>query len=92
MDTNEFFKKYKTLTAKLNLVFAYKSASTKTFEELGIDRSAYAFNYADFLYLDMQSLVLTLFDNKDPEHWRTLEKRFLIVDKYYTMILEKIDK
>jgi hypothetical protein len=92
MDDVEFSKKITTLKAKLNLIYAYKSASGKTHEELGIDRFSFARHYADFLYLDMQLEILTLFNRKDPKYWETLEEQFNNADTYYTMILEKIDK
>lgn len=92
MNKNEFSKKFRTLSSKINLCFAYRSASEKSLEDLEINPFAYTRNYVDFLYLDMQSFVLSLFDNPDSEYWVELEKKIMVVDDYYNQLMKKFDK
>ena len=92
MTPDEFNKRFRTCTAKLNLIFAYHSSLSKEdTDKLDLKSFALARNYADFCYLDMQRVLLMLYKEQEPEFFDVLEKKLNQLDEYLTQVLKDID-
>ena len=91
MTPEQFSKKFHTCSAKFNLIFAYGSASEKTFSVLKLDAFALARNYAEFCYLDMQRILFMLYKTENPDVSEELVQKIDALDEFLTMSLKNLD-
>lgn len=91
MNVDEFLRRFSTIAAKFNLVFAYHSASEKSFNEIQLQPFALARNYADFCFIDMQRILLKLYKNSDQEFFDSLEKKVRTLEEFLILTLKNLD-